>query len=522
MITNHTIGHYGQLGNQIFQYALLIGVSEKTGFEIKIPLENTKIELTGWENKDLYYGLKILDCFDIPDKICSSIEILSEINNTFKEKQHHYDPSVFDIPNNTSFVGQFETEKYFLHAKNRVKSSLKFKNNIKERAIYRFNYLSNRFNCSKDKKSVSLHVRQIRKLQSHIQQHHPFVPLEYYLQAINTFPEKDYDIFIFSDDLEWCKENIKGSNIIYCDWDTESNNPDFIDLCMITLCDHHIIANSTFSWWGAWLGEKDDTIIYAPKTWFGPALVHLNTSDIIPERWIKISSGAINPTIQTTSVILSPHDLYKPGDLIFDIGSNKGAKTDEYIAHQARIVCFEPQSFFASFLSHKYKNNQYVLNIEQKGLGSKPSILELEICTSAPTISTFAKHWKTGRFKNYNWDLKEKVNLITLDQAIEKYGMPQFCKIDTEGFEIEVLKGLTKSINCLSFEYALEFMSDAETCTRLCENLGLKFFNFILKEKPNFELKEWVYSSELFAELKRHYYDIDLWGDIYASVEKLI
>lgn len=277
MITAHKLGYYGQLGNQMFQYAMLLGVSEKTGYEVIIP-DNRIVKHCGFENKPLYYALWLYDCFEIPEKIGP----ITRIQNIFQEKQHHFDPNVFNIPDNTSFIGQYESEKYFAHAADRVKKSFVFRSEIKTKAERRFKEITR-----PGKKNVALHVRQIRKNASFIQQHHPFTTPEFYWAAISQFPKEDHDIIIFGDDLEWSRETFKSDNIFCPDW-VDDPRPDYIDLCMITMCDHHIIANSSFSWWGAWLASNPDQRVFAPSTWFGPALPNKKTHDIIPERWIKI------------------------------------------------------------------------------------------------------------------------------------------------------------------------------------------------------------------------------------------
>lgn len=284
MITAPKIGYLGQLGNQIFQYSALVGISVRTGYEIVIPFENKQernIE-RDYKNDPVIYGLRLLDCFDLPDRLITHEKISMYIKSIYHESYHNFNPDIFNIKDNTAIIGYFETEKYFRHAKDIIIKNLKFKKEIIERATKKFNALN------RGKKNVALHVRQIRKNACYIQQYHPFISLDYYKEALSFFLPENYDIIIFTDDMEWTKENIKGENIFYSEWDTEYAYPDFIDLYMMTLCDHHIIANSSFSWWGAWLANKSDQIVVAPSVWFGPKLAHKNTQDIIPERWIKI------------------------------------------------------------------------------------------------------------------------------------------------------------------------------------------------------------------------------------------
>ena len=118
--------------------------------------------------------------------------------------------------------------------------------------------------------------------------HHCFLPVEYYQKALSFFPEQDYNVLVFTDNFPWVKENIKGPNIYYNEWGPEHKRPDFIDLYMMSLCDHHIIANSSFSWWGAYLANKKDQVVVAPTQWFGPSFAHLITTDTVPPTWIRI------------------------------------------------------------------------------------------------------------------------------------------------------------------------------------------------------------------------------------------
>ena len=95
--------------------------------------------------------------------------------------------------------------------------------------------------------------------------------------------KNDTDYFlVFSDDIEWCKNNITGDNIVYID-----SEIDYIDLYLMARCDNNIIANSSFSWWGAWLNKNENKKVVAPTLWFGQ-VVGEDTNDIIPENWIKI------------------------------------------------------------------------------------------------------------------------------------------------------------------------------------------------------------------------------------------
>jgi hypothetical protein len=103
--------------------------------------------------------------------------------------------------------------------------------------------------------------------------------MEYYNQAISLLP-KDLKILIFSDDIPWCKENFIGDRFVFID------KIDYISLYIMCKMKHHIIANSTFSWWGAWISEYSDKIVIAPKRWLGDP--QYDTKDLLPDNWIKL------------------------------------------------------------------------------------------------------------------------------------------------------------------------------------------------------------------------------------------
>ena len=99
----------------------------------------------------------------------------------------------------------------------------------------------------------------------------------------------DDNIFlVISDDIDWCKENIKGNDVVYSKFSVEGHNEikaEYLDLCLITHCDNFIMSCSTFSWWGAWLSELEDKKVLTPPVWFGPKNTHLTMKDLIPESW---------------------------------------------------------------------------------------------------------------------------------------------------------------------------------------------------------------------------------------------
>jgi FkbM family methyltransferase len=205
-----------------------------------------------------------------------------------------------------------------------------------------------------------------------------------------------------------------------------------------------------------------------------------------------------------------------PGPLVFDVGANIGAKTEQYLRNGARVVCFEPQSACVDALRERFRGNGRVV-VVPTALGAHIGEAEISICTQENAISTFADAWKTGRFKGKRWDRAEVVPVTTLDAAIGRHGMPFYCKIDVEGFEHSVLSGLTRQIPVLSFEFCAEGLDQTQACLDLLSRLGYTAFNACLGETSVYVLRAAVSSAELMNHL-RSMSDPLAWGDVYAAV----
>lgn len=220
-----------------------------------------------------------------------------------------------------------------------------------------------------------------------------------------------------------------------------------------------------------------------------------------------------------SSTVAPTETLFKPGELVFDVGANIGAKTAEFIANGARVVCFEPQPDCVKQLQQRFANNPNVV-VEGAGLATQSGILELSICSAANTISTFSPEWKKGRFADYQWDRKVIVPVTTLDAAIARHGQPSYVKVDVEGFELDVLRGLTHQLKLLSFEFTIEFLEKNRECTRHLESIGFRKFNAKTGTLDNYISEQWLSAEELFVLLRKSS-DPQLWGDIYARADVL-
>lgn len=213
------------------------------------------------------------------------------------------------------------------------------------------------------------------------------------------------------------------------------------------------------------------------------------------------------------------HDVKKflsAGDLFFDVGAHLGSKSKELIKNKIKVVMIEPQPECLNELRKLYSNNPLV-TILPMGLGRTKQKLEMSINTKQPVISTFAAHWKTGRFSDSKWDKKITVDITTLDELIVKFGDPKFIKIDVEGFEHEVLLGLTKKTGIISFEFASEFIKDAYKSIDYLTSLGYSDFNYSLGERRKF-YGQWsnadIIKENISNNIKQ---DNLLWGDFYCK-----
>jgi FkbM family methyltransferase len=208
------------------------------------------------------------------------------------------------------------------------------------------------------------------------------------------------------------------------------------------------------------------------------------------------------------------------GDLCFDIGANVGRFTRGFLKLGARVICIEPQEDCLRQLHKLFGNNRSVI-IVGKAVGEYEGYGELMI-SEEHTISTMSDKWtKEGRFsKEHRWTKTQKVSVSTLEALIQLYGLPKFVKIDVEGFEQSVIRGLTKPISFISFEFTREFFDDAKKCMSHLLSIGHVKFNCSLYESVKFLFPEWVTPEELYKKVDSSE-DKLLWGDIFAKFNVL-
>lgn len=204
-----------------------------------------------------------------------------------------------------------------------------------------------------------------------------------------------------------------------------------------------------------------------------------------------------------------------PGDLVFDIGANVGDLTQLFSSLGARVVCVDPQPYCLEVLRKRFASTPNV-TIVGKGLSNKEGMLPFYVSSRSHSTCTFSKKMQVkGRYAHRAWDRVIDVPVTTLDALLETFGTPAFCKIDVEGFELNVIQGLNSRIPALSFEFTREFLDDAEKCAQHLDSLGRAKFNYSLYFNYSLQGEQWLNRDQLFLELK-HHHSRHLCGDIYV------
>jgi FkbM family methyltransferase len=204
-------------------------------------------------------------------------------------------------------------------------------------------------------------------------------------------------------------------------------------------------------------------------------------------------------------------------DLVFDVGANIGNRAAFFNDLGAKVVCIEPQEKCVNIIKERFKNNS-AISIVPKGLSDKEGTITLYTSDESSVIATMSDKWKDeGRFTgNTNWNSSKVVEVTTLDMLISEFGLPQFCKIDVEGFEKQVIAGLSKKIPVISFEFTMEFFDDAIECIELLKRNGNISVNYSLGESMLFTNTNFISAEDCIKQIKGNK-DALLWGDIYVK-----
>lgn len=254
----------GGLGNIMFQIAATYGIAAIRKDAVGFDLEKHKIELQG--NNAIHYIDNIF-------RGIKSCQYSLSRGDMYQEKSFNYSPIDTNLhKRNMILSGYFQSEKYFIHIRDIIHDIFDIPDDIKQYLHTKYNNIIN------SDKTVSLHVRRGDYVRfNHI---HPPCDIQYFTNAIELF-NNDSIFVVFSDDIPWCKQNLKGEFTFI------EGEKDYIDIYLMSLCKDNIICNSSFSWWGAWLNKNINKRVIAPKKWFGSEATY-NDRDIYCEDWIKV------------------------------------------------------------------------------------------------------------------------------------------------------------------------------------------------------------------------------------------
>lgn len=209
-----------------------------------------------------------------------------------------------------------------------------------------------------------------------------------------------------------------------------------------------------------------------------------------------------------------------PGDLVFDLGAHLGDRSAAFAALGARVVALEPQPLIARWLARIVGGNDRI-TVRTEAVGRSPGTGELAVSRRTPTVSTLADDWRqrlprdNPGFRDVRWDDRVTVPVTTLDELIDRYGVPAFCKIDVEGHEAEALAGLSRPLSALSFEFVSGGLDVAVDCVRRLERLGAYEFNAVAGERRSFLFDRWMDAGATVEWLAAGAGELSS-GDLYA------
>jgi hypothetical protein len=268
----------GGCANQIFQYATGLALARRLGVELKLDVSWFE---TATPKPPRLYSMGLFKGVDV--RVVHSL-----LGKIIREEGLSYQPALFEnAPRKCSLVGYWQCERYFFELRDELRERL-----LPREPLPAWSNATEQAILSTGQRSVFVHVRRTDIVDN---PYHGLLPMDYYREAAALLAARVPDpvFFVFSDDPEWCEANFKlpYHTIIPQNLDRTVGRHlgrDDADLYLMRLCGHAITANSSYSWWGAWLGpDTRGGIVIAPKAWVGPAL-NSNVRDIVPARWIRL------------------------------------------------------------------------------------------------------------------------------------------------------------------------------------------------------------------------------------------
>jgi len=268
----------GGCANQIFQYATGLALARRLGVELKLDISWYE---TTTPSRPRMYSLGLFKGVD-------ARMVHNLLGQIIREEGLPYKPALFEnAPRKCSLVGYWQCEKYFFGLRDELRERLLPREPLPERST-----ATQRAILQAGERSVFVHVRRTDYVGN---PYHVVLSMDYYRQAATHVAAmvSGPEFFVFSDDPQWCEENFKlpYPTTIVSNFDRTDGNHlgrDDADLYLMRLCGHAIMANSSYSWWGGWLGaDVKGGIVIAPKSWLGPAFKD-DPRDIVPGRWIRL------------------------------------------------------------------------------------------------------------------------------------------------------------------------------------------------------------------------------------------
>ena len=261
MISMKRLGMWGRLGNQMFQYAALKGIATNRGFDFCIPGNPLR---HGRAPHDLFSAFVL----DSAVQVRPRWQLFVTRWSSRKEQSHRFDAELFETcPDGTDLLGYFQSEKYFAHIRDRIRADFTFRTVVDDSSL--------------PEHYVSIHVRRGDYVEKQFA--HPLCTDAYYIAAMDRFPTGTTFV-VFSDDIDWCRSQSVFSSCVF-----SAGRSMLEDMSLMSRADHNVIANSSFSWWAAWLNPNPDKIVVAPTLWFDPTYLSPEQSlDLVPEAWDRI------------------------------------------------------------------------------------------------------------------------------------------------------------------------------------------------------------------------------------------
>jgi hypothetical protein len=281
----------GGLGNQMFQYALGRRLSIYHNTELR--LDTSAFQFYKLRNYELgcfningklmeYRKAPFLNSNRIVRKIIRKYQNITNNITMLHEKGFNFNTDLLAAPDNVYLVGYWQSEKYFKDIEETIRAEFTMKAPL---IGYNLEIANQIRDCEN---SVALHIRRGDYVSNPAtNQHHGICDIEYYHKSVRILSDKlgKLDFFVFSDDSDWAIKNLK-LNYPMTFLNHNCQDKAYEDMRLMSLCKHNIIANSSFSWWGAWLNSNSNKIVIAPERWFKKK--GLDTTDLIPNSWLRV------------------------------------------------------------------------------------------------------------------------------------------------------------------------------------------------------------------------------------------